>query len=137
MPAPAALQPTTVVDLTATSPWCCDASGRGDLATCLQGGNFFTYSETIDRWISPNSFKTVLIYALPVLFAITRCTKPPRLRGTPLWRPHRCNDGRITLNPIKHIGPGGHHPDAAAAVLRHLRRLLFGYAKPVPVRVTS
>jgi Zn-dependent protease len=31
--------------------------------------------------------------------------------------------GRITLNPHQAHRPGGHHPDAAAAVLRHLGRL--------------
>jgi tRNA threonylcarbamoyl adenosine modification protein (Sua5/YciO/YrdC/YwlC family) len=51
----------------------------------------------------------------------------PWLCGAPLWRQHRLHAGAHHAQPAQAHRPGGHHPDAAAAVLRHLGR--------VPVRL--
>ncbi len=55
-----------------------------------------------------------------------------------LGDPTAKNQGRLTLNPIKHIDPVGSHLVPGALFLAHyfgLTRslMLFGWAKPVPV----
>ena len=83
---------------------------------------------------SSELIQTILIYALPVLFAITL---HEAAHG---YVAHRLGDdtawmmGRVTLNPVPHI-------DLMGTVLMPIMlyvvtggSFLFGYAKPVPVR---
>lgn len=81
----------------------------------------------------PNLIQTVLIYALPVLFAITVHEAAHGYVARYLGDPTAANLGRVTLNPLKHI-------DLVGTILMPLMlyfatsgTFLFGYAKPVPV----
>ena len=76
--------------------------------------------------------QTVLIYALPVLFAITVHEAAHGYAARHFGDNTAYALGRITLNPVKHIDPVG-------TILMPLYfatsgAFLFGYAKPVPVR---
>ncbi|SDP21840.1 Zn-dependent protease (includes SpoIVFB) [Rhodoferax sp. OV413] len=77
--------------------------------------------------------QTVLIYALPVLFAIT---VHEAAHG---YIAHHFGDntayrmGRITLNPVKHIDPVGTILMPLLLYFATSGAFLFGYAKPVPV----
>lgn len=78
--------------------------------------------------------QTVLIYALPVIFAITL---HEAAHG---YVAHRLGDntawmmGRVTLNPIPHIDPMGTLVMPVLLFLATGGNFLFGYARPVPVR---
>jgi Zn-dependent protease len=78
-----------------------------------------------------NIFLIILIYAIPILFAIT---VHEVAHG---WMASKCGDqtarmmGRLTLNPIKHIDPIG--TVLVPAILFYLGGFIFGWAKPVPV----
>src|ERR1044072_1640685 len=77
--------------------------------------------------------QTVLIYALPVIFAITVHEAAHGYVARYLGDNTAWMMGRVTLNPMKHIDPVRttlmplllHSPPPGAS--------LFGYAKPVPV----
>ena len=78
--------------------------------------------------------QTVLIYALPVLFAITVHEAAHGYAARALGDNTAWMMGRVTLNPMKHI-------DLVGTILMPLvlsfvtsGAFLFGYAKPVPVR---
>lgn len=78
--------------------------------------------------------QTVLIYALPVLFAITLHEAAHGYAALRLGDPTAAQLGRVTLNPLVHI-------DLMGTILMPLLlyfstggAFLFGYAKPVPVR---
>ncbi|MBK7718735.1 MAG: site-2 protease family protein [Giesbergeria sp.] len=80
-----------------------------------------------------NTLQTVLIYALPVLFAITVHEAAHGYVARYLGDPTAARLGRVTLNPFKHI-------DLVGTILMPLilyfatsGAFLFGYAKPVPV----
>ena len=80
-----------------------------------------------------NLLQTVLIYALPVLFAITVHEAAHGYAARHFGDPTATVLGRVTLNPIPHI-------DTIGTVLMPLLlyfatsgAFLFGYAKPVPV----
>ena len=76
--------------------------------------------------------KTLAIWAIPVLFAIT---VHEVAHGWVAWKrgdPTAMLMGRLTLNPIKHIDPFGTILLPAILLLLH-SPFLFGYAKPVPV----
>ncbi|HCY15914.1 MAG TPA: site-2 protease family protein [Curvibacter sp.] len=78
--------------------------------------------------------QTVLIYALPVLFAITvheaaHGYAARRFGDNTAWML-----GRVTLNPIKHIDPVGTILMPLLLYFATSGAFLFGYAKPVPVR---
>jgi Zn-dependent protease len=78
--------------------------------------------------------QTVLIYALPVLFAITVHEAAHGYAARHFGDNTAYALGRITLNPIKHIDPIG---TIAMPLLLYFSTggaFLFGYAKPVPVR---
>jgi Zn-dependent protease len=78
--------------------------------------------------------QTVLIYALPVLFAITVHEAAHGYAARYFGDNTAYALGRITLNPIKHIDPIG---TIAMPLLLYISTggaFLFGYAKPVPVR---
>jgi len=82
----------------------------------------------------PNLIQTVLIYALPVLFAITvhEAAHGYAARHFGDNTAHRL--GRITLNPFKHIDPIGTILMPLMLYFATSGAFLFGYAKPVPVR---
>jgi Zn-dependent protease len=81
---------------------------------------------------STNIIQNILIYALPVLLAITVHEAAHGYAARHYGDNTAYALGRITLNPLKHIDPIG-------TILMPLlifagSPFLFGYAKPVPVR---
>ncbi|MEY4536643.1 MAG: hypothetical protein RL171_794 [Pseudomonadota bacterium] len=80
-----------------------------------------------------NLIQNILIYALPVLLAITVHEAAHGYAARHFGDNTAYALGRITLNPLKHIDPIG-------TILMPLLLIfsgspfLFGYAKPVPVR---
>jgi Zn-dependent protease len=83
--------------------------------------------------VNIDTLQTVLIYALPVLFAITVHEAAHGYVARYLGDNTAYSMGRVTLNPLKHI-------DLVGTVLMPLMlyfatswAFLFGYAKPVPV----
>lgn len=82
--------------------------------------------------------QTVLIYALPVLFAITLHEAAHGYAAKRLGDDTAWALGRVTLNPLSHIDPVG---TVLMPIVLYFATaalpggpLLFGYAKPVPVR---
>jgi Zn-dependent protease len=82
----------------------------------------------------PELIQTILIYALPVVFAITLHEAAHGYVANKLGDNTALMLGRVTLNPIPHIDPLG--PIAMPALLYFATggNFLFGYARPVPVR---
>ena len=77
--------------------------------------------------------QTVLIYALPVLFAITVHEAAHGYVARMLGDPTAAMLGRLTLNPLKHIDPIGTILMPLLLYFSTSGAFLFGYAKPVPV----
>lgn len=82
----------------------------------------------------PDLIQTILIYALPVIFAITMHEAAhgyvAHLRGDDTaWM-----QGRVTLNPMPHIDPMGTLVMPVVLYLATGGNFLLGYARPVPVR---
>ena len=82
---------------------------------------------------SANLIQTVLIYALPVLFAITIHEAAHGYVARYLGDNTAYMMGRVTLNPIKHIDPMGTILMPLMLYFATSGAFLFGYAKPVPV----
>lgn len=80
-----------------------------------------------------NLIQTVLIYALPVLFAITVHEAAHGYVARYLGDNTAYMMGRVTLNPIKHIDPIGTVLMPLMLYFATSGTFLFGYAKPVPV----
>ena len=80
-----------------------------------------------------NLIQTVLIYALPVLFAITVHEAAHGYAARHFGDNTAYMLGRITLNPIKHIDPVGTILMPIMLYFATSGAFLFGYAKPVPV----
>lgn len=78
--------------------------------------------------------QTVLIYALPVLFAITLHEAAHGYAARRLGDDTAWMMGRITLNPMKHIDLVGTILMPLLLYFATAGAFLFGYAKPVPVR---
>lgn len=78
--------------------------------------------------------QTVLIYALPVLFAITIHEAAHGYAARHFGDDTAAMMGRITLNPVKHIDPIGTILMPLLLYFATSGAFLFGYAKPVPVR---
>jgi Zn-dependent protease len=78
--------------------------------------------------------QTVLIYALPVLFAITLHEAAHGYAARHFGDNTAWMMGRITLNPMKHIDPVGTLLMPLLLYFATSGAFLFGYAKPVPVR---
>ncbi|CAC9640532.1 FIG004556: membrane metalloprotease [uncultured Gammaproteobacteria bacterium] len=81
-------------------------------------------------------FQTLLIYTIPLIFAIT---VHEFAHG---WVANQCGDatakmlGRLTLNPVKHIDPIG--TILVPAILYFTGSpFLFGWAKPVPINFNA
>ncbi len=77
--------------------------------------------------------QTVLIYALPVLFAITVHEAAHGYAARHFGDTTAYSLGRITLNPLKHIDPVGTILMPLMLYFATSGAFLFGYAKPVPV----
>jgi Zn-dependent protease len=77
--------------------------------------------------------QTVLIYALPVLFAITIHEAAHGYVARYLGDNTAYAMGRVTLNPFKHIDPVGTILMPLVLYFATSGMFLFGYAKPVPV----
>ena len=80
-----------------------------------------------------NLIQTVLIYALPVLFAITIHEAAHGYVARALGDNTAYVMGRVTLNPFKHIDPVGTILMPLLLYFATSGAFLFGYAKPVPV----
>ncbi|MBI3100760.1 MAG: site-2 protease family protein [Burkholderiales bacterium] len=80
-----------------------------------------------------NLIQTVLIYALPVLFAITVHEAAHGYAARHFGDNTAYMMGRITLNPLKHIDPVGTILMPLLLYFATSGTFLFGYAKPVPV----
>ena len=78
--------------------------------------------------------QTVLIYALPVLFAITIHEAAHGYAARHFGDNTAAMMGRVTLNPLKHIDPVGTILMPLLLYFSTSGAFLFGYAKPVPVR---
>jgi len=78
--------------------------------------------------------QTVLIYALPVIFAITLHEAAHGYAAQRLGDPTAAMMGRVTLNPMVHIDPIGTILMPLLLYFSTGGTFLFGYAKPVPVR---
>ena len=77
--------------------------------------------------------QTVLIYALPVLFAITVHEAAHGYVARYFGDNTAYMLGRITLNPFKHIDPIGTIVMPLVLYFATSGAFVFGYAKPVPV----
>lgn len=73
----------------------------------------------------------IVIYALPVIFAITVHEAAHGYAARYFGDMTAQEEGRISLNPLKHIDPFGTIILPALTVM--LGGILFGWAKPVPV----
>jgi Zn-dependent protease len=78
--------------------------------------------------------QTVLIYALPVIFAITLHEAAHGYAAQRLGDNTAAMLGRVTLNPIPHIDLLGTIVLPLLLYFSTSGAFLFGYAKPVPVR---
>jgi Zn-dependent protease len=83
---------------------------------------------------STQLIQTVLIYALPVIFAITLHEAAHGFAAQRLGDPTAAMLGRVTLNPFPHIDPIGTILMPLLLYFSTGGAFLFGYAKPVPVR---
>ncbi len=83
---------------------------------------------------SSQLIQTVLIYALPVIFAITLHEAAHGYAAQRLGDPTAAMLGRVTLNPLPHIDPVGTILMPLLLYFSTSGAFLFGYAKPVPVR---
>jgi Zn-dependent protease len=78
--------------------------------------------------------QTVLIYALPVIFAITLHEAAHGYAALRLGDNTALMMGRVTLNPVPHIDLVGTLLLPLLLYFSTSGAFLFGYAKPVPVR---
>jgi Zn-dependent protease len=78
-----------------------------------------------------NTVQRVVVWALPVLFAITVHEVAHGWVARKLGDPTAMMLGRLTLNPLKHIDPIG--TVLVPLALLMLGGFIFGWAKPVPV----
>jgi len=80
-----------------------------------------------------NLIQTVMVYALPVLFAITVHEAAHGYVAHYFGDSTAYRLGRVTLNPLKHIDPVGTILMPLMLYFATSGTFLFGYAKPVPV----
>jgi len=81
--------------------------------------------------------QTVAIYALPVLFAITLHEAAHGYVARHFGDMTAHAQGRISLNPVRHIDILGTIVVPLAILLLSGGRFLFGWAKPVPVNYSA
>lgn len=77
--------------------------------------------------------QTVAVYALPVLFAITLHEAAHAYAAKFFGDTTAYAQGRMSLNPIKHIDPFGTILIPIVLYFATSGSFLFGYAKPVPI----
>ena len=77
--------------------------------------------------------QTIAIAALPVIFAITLHEAAHGYAARHFGDPTAWQQGRISLNPIRHIDLVGTIIIPVAILLFSSGTFLFGYAKPVPI----
>jgi Zn-dependent protease len=82
---------------------------------------------------SANMIQTIALYALPVLFAITVHEAAHGYAARHFGDNTAYLQGRMTLNPLKHIDPFGTIIMPLLLYFATSGAFLFGYAKPVPV----
>ena len=82
-----------------------------------------------------NIIQTIVLYALPVLLAITLHEAAHGYVARHFGDDTAAMLGRVTLNPIKHIDPVGTIAIPLILALVTHGAFVFGYAKPVPVRI--
>jgi Zn-dependent protease len=83
--------------------------------------------------VNNDTIQTILIYALPVLFAITVHEAAHGYVARWFGDDTAYMMGRVTLNPMKHIDPIGTILMPLMLYFATAGNFLFGYAKPVPV----
>ena len=81
--------------------------------------------------------QTVAIYALPVLFSITVHEAAHGYMARHFGDNTAYLQGRMTLNPLKHIDPVGTIAMPLLLYFATSGAFLFGYAKPVPVNFNA
>lgn len=77
--------------------------------------------------------QTIAVYALPVIFAITLHEAAHAYAAKFFGDTTAYAQGRMSLNPVKHIDPFGTIIIPVVMFLATSGAFLFGYAKPVPV----
>jgi Zn-dependent protease len=77
--------------------------------------------------------QTIAVYALPVLFAITLHEAAHAYAARYFGDSTAYLQGRMSLNPIKHIDPFGTILIPVLLYVATGGAFLFGYAKPVPI----
>ena len=82
---------------------------------------------------SNNLIQTILVFALPVLFAITIHEAAHGYVARHYGDNTAYMLGRVTLNPLKHVDPVGTILMPLILYFATHGAFLFGYAKPVPV----
>src|SRR5262245_43976555 len=82
--------------------------------------------------MSLESLTNILMLAIPVIVAITFHEAAHGYVALHFGDSTAKDEGRVTLNPIKHIDPFG--TILLPALLYFTAGFLFGYAKPVPVK---
>ncbi len=86
---------------------------------------------------SANLIQTIALYALPVLFAITVHEAAHGYAARYFGDNTAYLQGRMTLNPFKHIDPIGTIAMPLLLYFATSGAFLFGYAKPVPVNFAA
>jgi Zn-dependent protease len=84
-----------------------------------------------------NLIQTIALYALPVLFAITVHEAAHGYAARHFGDNTAYLQGRVTLNPFKHIDPIGTIAMPLLLYFATSGAFLFGYAKPVPVNFAA
>jgi Zn-dependent protease len=84
----------------------------------------------------PN-LQTLLIYIIPLLFAITLHEAAHGWVASKLGDHTARMMGRVTLNPIKHVDPVGTILVPLALILMPGVGFIFGWAKPVPINFSA
>jgi Zn-dependent protease len=82
-----------------------------------------------------NIIQSIAIYALPVIFAITLHEAAHGYVAKHFGDLTAYTQGRVSLNPIRHIDPLG--TIVLPIVTMLLGGILFGWAKPVPVNFSA
>lgn len=80
--------------------------------------------------------QTIAVAALPVIFAITLHEAAHGYAARHFGDPTAWQQGRISLNPLRHIDLVGTIIIPASILLLSGGSFIFGYAKPVPVDFT-
>ncbi len=83
--------------------------------------------------MNPSLIQTIVVYALPVIFAITLHEAAHGYVARLLGDNTAYMMGRVSFNPMRHIDPIGTIAIPLVLYLVTSGAFMFGYAKPVPV----